>query len=189
MDIDRVAAEALVACRPAAVVNAAPSISGRYPNLGPADPRRPPGIPLDRRRRARRARRPSARATPVRVARGRASTSATGSSPRARAQTRRDGRRGDGEARAGLAVQLEAFAANTMEFLRRERDLLLDGVGVPDIAHRDRRPARASSSSAGYHYKEDLATLRPYIREYRPVLIGVDGGADAHARGGLPAAT
>ena len=35
------------------------------------------------------------------------------------------------EARAGLAVQLEAFAANTMEFLRRERDLLLDGVGVP----------------------------------------------------------
>ena len=37
------------------------------------------------------------------------------------------------EARAGLAVQLEAFAANTMEYLRRERDLLLDGVGVPDI--------------------------------------------------------
>jgi uncharacterized membrane-anchored protein len=31
----------------------------------------------------------------------------------------------------------------------------------------------------GYHYKEDLATLRPYVREYRPVLIGVDGGADA----------
>ncbi len=31
----------------------------------------------------------------------------------------------------------------------------------------------------GYHYKEDLQTLRHYIREYRPVLIGVDGGADA----------
>jgi uncharacterized membrane-anchored protein len=31
----------------------------------------------------------------------------------------------------------------------------------------------------GYHYREDLATLRPYLREYRPVLIGVDGGADA----------
>jgi uncharacterized membrane-anchored protein len=31
----------------------------------------------------------------------------------------------------------------------------------------------------GYHYKEDLATLRPYIREYRPVMVGVDGGADA----------
>src|SRR4249919_2800147 len=34
-DLDRVSAEALVACRPAAVVNAATSISGRYPNLGP----------------------------------------------------------------------------------------------------------------------------------------------------------
>src|SRR5690242_7188454 len=34
-DIDKVSAEALLACRPAAVVNAAPSISGRYPNLGP----------------------------------------------------------------------------------------------------------------------------------------------------------
>src|SRR3954468_4838105 len=34
-DIDKVSAEALLACRPAAVVNAAASISGRYPNLGP----------------------------------------------------------------------------------------------------------------------------------------------------------
>ena len=41
----------------------------------------------------------------------------------------------------------------------------------------------------GYHYKEDLATLRPYIREYRPVLIGVDGGADALLEAGLPART
>src|SRR5207249_10900784 len=31
----------------------------------------------------------------------------------------------------------------------------------------------------GYHYKEDLAALRSYIRELRPVLVGVDGGADA----------
>ena len=31
----------------------------------------------------------------------------------------------------------------------------------------------------GYHYREDLAALRPYIREYRPVMVGVDGGADA----------
>ena len=28
-------------------------------------------------------------------------------------------------------MQLEAFVANTMEYLERERDLLLDGVGVP----------------------------------------------------------
>ncbi len=82
------------------------------------------------------------------------------------------------EARAGLAVQLESFAANTMEYLRKERDLLLDGVGVPDIAT-DMEGRQALIVVRGYHYKEDLATLRPYIREYRPVMIGVDGGADA----------
>jgi uncharacterized membrane-anchored protein len=82
------------------------------------------------------------------------------------------------EARAGLSVQLESFAANTMDYLRRERDLLLDGVGVPDISTQiDGR--QVLIVVRGYHYKEDLVTLRPYIREYRPVLIGVDGGADA----------
>jgi uncharacterized membrane-anchored protein len=88
------------------------------------------------------------------------------------------------EARAGLAVQLEAFAANTMEYLRRERELLLDGVGVPDITTQiDGR--HALIVVRGYHYKEDLQTLRSYIREYRPVLIGVDGGADALVEVGL----
>jgi uncharacterized membrane-anchored protein len=88
------------------------------------------------------------------------------------------------EARAGLAVQLEAFAANTMEYLRRERDLLLDGVGVPDITT-DLDGRHALIVVRGYHYKEDLRTLRSYIREYRPVLIGVDGGADALIEAGL----
>ena len=83
------------------------------------------------------------------------------------------------DARAGLSAQLEAFAANTMEYLRRERDLLLDGVGVPDVVtgHRrapgaDRRPWLRLQGGPAH-------ALRPYIREYRPVLIGVDGGADA----------
>jgi uncharacterized membrane-anchored protein len=82
------------------------------------------------------------------------------------------------EARAGLSVQLEAFASNTMEYLRQERDLLIDGVGVPDIAT-EIDGEHVLIVVRGYHYKEDLQTLRPYIREYRPVLIGVDGGADA----------
>jgi uncharacterized membrane-anchored protein len=82
------------------------------------------------------------------------------------------------EARAGLAVQLEAFAANTMEYLRRERALLLDGVGVPEITTvLDGRHALVVVR--GYHYKDDLQTLRHYIREFKPILIGVDGGADA----------
>src|SRR5690606_19605064 len=90
------------------------------------------------------------------------------------------------EARAGLAVQIEAFAANTMEYVRRERDLLIDGVGVPDVrtVMEDRHVLIVVR---GYHYREDIATLRPYIREYRPVLVGVDGGADALlAAGYLP---
>jgi uncharacterized membrane-anchored protein len=88
------------------------------------------------------------------------------------------------EARAGLAVQLEAFAANTMEYLRRERELLLDGVGVPDI-RTDLEGRHALVVVRGYHYKEDLQALKHYIREYRPVLIGVDGGADALVETGL----
>jgi uncharacterized membrane-anchored protein len=82
------------------------------------------------------------------------------------------------EARAGLSVQIEAFAANTIEFLRKERDLLLDGIGVPDI-RTVLEGRQALLVVRGYHYREDLQALRPYIREYRPVLIGVDGGADA----------
>jgi uncharacterized membrane-anchored protein len=82
------------------------------------------------------------------------------------------------DARQGLSAQLEAFAANTMEYLTRERELLLDGVGVPDIA----TPIAGRHCLIvvrGYDYQADLEVLRPYIREFSPVLIGVDGGADA----------
>ena len=82
------------------------------------------------------------------------------------------------EARAGLNDQLEAFAANTMEYLKQERALLLDGVGVPDI-RTDLEGRHVLIVVRGYHYKEDLQMLRSYIREFKPILIGVDGGADA----------
>ena len=82
------------------------------------------------------------------------------------------------EARAGIVTQIEAFAANTMEFLKREHELLVDGVALPDL--RTKMDGRhVLVVVRGYHYREDLAALRPYIREYRPVMIGVDGGADA----------
>ena len=175
VDIDRVSAEALVACGPSAVVNAASSISGRYPNVGPQILLKA-GIPvLDHV--------------------GSDVMEAVGEGTRLRV----DGStlyRGDtavatgtlldeetveaemSEARAGLSLQLEAFAENTMDYLRRERALLIDGVGVPQTRTRieDRHVLIVVR---GYHYKEDLQTLRHYIREFRPVLIGVDGGADA----------
>src|SRR6185503_9484974 len=84
---------------------------------------------------------------------------------------------------AGLSVQLEAFAANTMEYMKRERDLLLDGVGVPNV-RTDIEGKHCLIVVRGYDYKADLAVLSAYIREFRPVLIGVDGGADALVEAG-----
>ena len=175
VDIDRVAAEGLVARRVAAVVNAAPSTSGRYPNLGP-EIIVAAGIPLldDVGAEVFDALRDGDR---VRID---GETVYVQDEPRAKGTllTPQLVDAALGEARAGLSAQLEAFAGNTMEFLRRERDLLLDGVGVPDIQTKlDGRHCLVVVR--GYHYREDLQALRSYIREYRPVLIGVDGGADA----------
>ena len=84
----------------------------------------------------------------------------------------------EAEAKVGLSTQLEAFVANTMEYLKRERELLIEGVGVPEL--RTKLAGRhVLVVVRGYHYREDLAVLRGYIREYKPVMIGVDGGADA----------
>jgi uncharacterized membrane-anchored protein len=80
--------------------------------------------------------------------------------------------------RAGLEEQLKAFVENTLTYVEQEYGLLLDAVGVPDIST-DLEGRHCLIVVRGYHYREDIATLRPYIREYRPVLIGVDGGADA----------
>ena len=180
-DIDKVSAEALLACRPAAVVNAASSISGRYPNLGP-EILVEAGIPLI----------DNVGKDVMHDLREGQEVSVVGGDLLVGESVVASGTEFDldivqsamAEARSGLAVQLEAFAANTMEYLRRERDLLLDGVGVPDI-HTDLDGRHALVVVRGYHYKEDLQTLRHYIREYRPVLIGVDGGADALIEVGL----
>jgi uncharacterized membrane-anchored protein len=175
LDLDRVSAEALVHCQVGAVVNVAVSISGRYPNLGP-QLIAAAGIPLlDA------------------VGQEVFTTLREGDEVRLLDNRLYAGERvvaeGDllttesieaamAEARAGLAIQLEAFASNTMEYVRRERDLLLDGVGVPEIKT-NLTGRHVLLVVRGYHHREDLAALRPYIREYRPLFIGVDGGADA----------
>jgi len=173
-DLDRVSAEALVACRPAAVVNAATSISGRYPNLGP-EILVAAGIPLL----------DSAGPDVMTIKDGTELVLDEGS-VRSEEATLATATLLDNEAvqdamtqaRLGLSDQLEAFAANTMDYLRKERELLFDGVGVPDITT-DLDDRHVLIVVRGYHYKEDLQTLRHYIREYKPILIGVDGGADA----------
>ncbi|RUQ02185.1 thiamine pyrophosphokinase, partial [Microbacterium sp. HSID17254] len=82
------------------------------------------------------------------------------------------------EAKQGLAHQLEAFAANTIEFMRRDRSLLLDGHGVPEVdVTLDGRPLLVVA--AGFEHLAVLRRLKAYIKEYRPVLVGVGAGADA----------
>src|SRR5690606_20659675 len=81
------------------------------------------------------------------------------------------------EAKAGMIAQLEAFSANTMEFLRAERTLILDGVGVPEV----RVPIKGRHAlvvAPGPGHAQDLKRLSKYIAEHNPVLIGVDAGAD-----------
>ncbi|MBO3748611.1 hypothetical protein J5X84_21250 [Streptosporangiaceae bacterium NEAU-GS5] len=177
VDVDRVSAEALVACGVAAVVNVAASISGRYPNLGPQILVEA-GIPLidsatpDLFERVREGDMVRIQDGVIFLAEG---DELVGKGELHSAETVAAAM---AEARAGLSMQIEAFTANTMEYVRRERDLLIDGVGVPDV--RTAMDGRhALIVVRGYHYKEDIAALRPYIREFRPVLIAVDGGADA----------
>jgi len=175
VDLDRVSAEALVSCQVAAVVNVAPSISGRYPNLGPQIIVKA-GIPLlddvGPEIFAKLKEGELVRVEDECVYRG-DEVVAKGT-----VQTQESVETALTEAKAGLSHQLEAFVANTMEYVKRERDLLIDGVGVPDVATKI-EGRHVLIVVRGYHYREDIATLRPYIREYRPVLIGVDGGADA----------
>ncbi len=176
VDIDRVSADALVNCKVAAVVNAAASISGRYPNLGPEILVKA-GIPLlDGVGRDVFA--TLKEGSTVRVHDGRLLAEDGTVVAEGVAQDDERIAASMAEARAGLSTQLEAFAANTMEYMKRERALLLDGVGVPDVTTViDGR--HVLIVVRGYDYKEDLHALRSYIRDYRPVLIGVDGGADA----------
>ena len=87
------------------------------------------------------------------------------------------------EAKSGLTHQLEAFAANTIEFMRRERSMLLDGAGVPDVEV-ELSGRQVLVVATGYEHAADLARLEHYIREYRPVLVGVGAGADALLKAG-----
>ena len=174
-DIDRKTADEMVASGVTAVVNASASITGRYPNLGPE----------------------------VLVSSGILLVDGMGDKIFGRLKDGAKVRIDEGvlyagddlvatgtvqtaesiadqmiDAKAGMSAQLEAFAANAIEYMKRERGLLLDGVGIPDvtpeIAGRQVLVVAASADT-----KRELKMLKHYISDYRPVLIGVDAGADA----------
>jgi uncharacterized membrane-anchored protein len=174
IDLDRVTADALIDAGVAAVVNAAPSISGRFPNLGPEALIAAGVLLVDEvGDEALRKLRDGAH---VRlydggvyvgehlVAQGVAQSAAS-------VAAAMEG------AKEGLAIQLEAFSANTIEFMHQDRALLLDGVGVPEV----RVPLAGHHVvvvAGGTDHAADLAGLKRYIKEYHPVLVGVGAGAD-----------
>jgi len=180
LDIDRKTAEALVRADVTAVVNASPSISGRYPNLGPE----------------------------ILVASGIILVDGVGDRVFSELKDGAKVRLFEGvlyvgdtevaagtlqtpesvadlliEAKAGMSAQLEAFAANSIEYMKRERSLLLDGVGIPEISKNiSGKQVLVVSGSA--ETPAELKSLKKYIKDYKPVLVGVDTGADALRKAG-----
>ena len=165
-DLDRVAAEALVRAGVAAVVNAAPSISGRYPNLGPKILDEA-GIPL------------VDRVGPLVLQKVRDGDPVHLEDDRLFAGSRliAVGIRQDGasilrdmeSARDAVDERFEGFARNTLEYMREERDLLFGGAGLPELRH-SLAGRHVLVVVRGYGYREDLAALRSYIRDTKPVL-------------------
>jgi uncharacterized membrane-anchored protein len=175
LDLDRATAEALIDCGVAAVVNASPFISGRYPNLGPELLAKSGVVLLDNVGSEVFAK--ISDGSVVRVHDGqlyvRDEPVVTG-----RELSVDDVQEMMEEARGGLSTQLQSFTHNTTEFLRREQDLLLHGQGAPALRTKlDGRPVVIVVR--GYDYRDDLKRLKRYIHEQRPVLIGVNAGADA----------
>ena len=174
-DLDRVAAEALVRAGVGAVVNAAPSISGRYPYLGPKILEEA-GIPL------------VDRVGPLVLQKVREGDAVRLEDDRLFAgdrllavgvkQDRASILRDMESAREAVDERFEGFARNTLEYMREERDLLFGGAGLPELRH-SLAGRHVLVVVRGYGYREDLAALRSYIRDVKPVLVGVDGGADA----------
>lgn len=174
-DIDRVAAEGLILAKAGGVVNAARSSTGRYPNLGPLL-LAAAGIPVVD---------DVGLAVFSKVSEGQlleidgtevrrdATVVATGvrhtlESLEAQLET----------ARQSIGDELERFAENTLEYLRRERHLLTDSPVLPDLDVDLAGRHVLIVVRGGTDARADLNALSAYIKEMRPAMIGVDGGAD-----------
>lgn len=180
LDLDRVTADALVDANIAGVVNAAPSISGRYPNLGPEvlvangvtliDEAGPEIFKKLKEGAKLRLHNGGVYAGDRRLALG------TERSEHEITEMMHD-------AKSGLVSHLEAFAGNTIEFIRSESPLLIDGIGIPDVDV-DLYKRHVVVVAEGPAAETDLKALKPFIKEYQPVLIGVGTGADTLRKGG-----
>jgi uncharacterized membrane-anchored protein len=180
-DIDRVAAEGLIAAGVVAVVNAAESISGRYPNGGPIRIVDAGIVLVDH----------AGHDLLDTVREGEVLRLVDGDVLRGDEVLGRGTRLTAEEitaameaARANIGVELERFAANTLEYIQHEARQTFEPIQLPAITT-SFKGRHARVVVRGHDYRSDLAALKPYIKEYQPVLIGVDGGADALRELGL----
>ncbi len=181
VDLDRVTADALVEANVVAVVNVSRSITGRYPNLGPEVLVASGIVLLDdvgpeifKRVKD---------GAKVRVHDDRLFV---GGERRLALGTELDERDIADimiGAKAGLVDHLEAFSGNTIEFIRSESPLLIDGVGVPEIDV-DLAGRHVVIVGEGADRAADLRALKPFIKEYQPVMVGVGTGADTLTKAG-----
>jgi uncharacterized membrane-anchored protein len=175
-DLDRVSAEELLATNVRVVINVSPSMSGRFPNAGPLELVRGGVRLID-------VNGDSDLFEEVRdgeslVVRG-SSLFRNGSRLAAgRALTEDDLVAALAEQRGRVTEALESFAENTLLYLREEAKLLTEGVRLPQVKTRF-RDRHALVVARGPGMKRDLRIVRSYVRDFRPVLVGVDGGADA----------
>lgn len=180
VDLERITADQLVAAEVAAVVNASPSITGRYPNLGP-EVLAANRIPLL-----------DAVGTEV-FARVKEGSKVRLHDDRLYIGDRvvaRGTELGETEvaermldAKTGLVDHLEAFSGNTIEFIRSESPLLIDGVGIPEL-HTTLEGRHVVVVGDGPDRTVDLKNLKPFIKEYQPIMIGVGSGADTLMKAG-----
>jgi uncharacterized membrane-anchored protein len=182
-DLDRLSAEALIEAGAAAVINASRSMTGRYPNLGPLLIAAA-GIPLL----------DDVGSNVLDILVEGEVVTVVGDEvivagaiiAHGEQQTVASLEQKIAEARSSVGVELERFASNTLEYLKHEHHLATDVPELPDLAV-SFKGRQALVVSRGYDYRHDLATLKRsgYLRELKPVLIGVDGGADALCELGL----
>ncbi len=174
-DLDRVTAEELLESGVQVVVNVSESLSGRFPNPGPLLLVRGgvtlidvPGAPLF----------DEVTDGDQLTVRG-ASVFRNGTClARGRLREERELERSLAEQRGRVTESLSEFAENTLLHLKAEGSLLSEGIDFPPLRTRF-RDRHALVVARGPGHKRDLRIVRPYVRDFRPVLVGVDGGADA----------
>ncbi len=173
-DLDRVSAEELLESGVRVVVNVAPSQTGRFPNPGPLLLVRGgvrlidvEGSLFD-----------EVSEGELLTVRG-ASVFRNGSCLAAgRSLSAEELAAALAEQRSRVTEALESFADNTMRYLREEGRFLAEGIDFPPLRTRF-RDRHSLVVARGPGHKRDLRIVRPYIRDFKPVLVAVDGGADA----------